>query len=80
MRTVTLPQLQLFGVSDGLELRVGFPSTGIPRAHPKLRQIKKRGSPPLGGGEVQFLCPSVKQLKTLNFVERGKIKRIRGIS
>ncbi|KAI1794579.1 18S rRNA biogenesis protein [Ganoderma leucocontextum] len=63
MRTVTLPHLQLFGVSDGLELR-----------------IKKRGSPPLGGGEVQFLCPVVKQLKTLNFVDPGKIKRIRGIS
>ncbi|KAI0726650.1 18S rRNA biogenesis protein [Fomitopsis betulina] len=63
IRTVTLPQLQLFGVSDGLELR-----------------IKKRGSPPLGGGEVQYLCPAVKQLKTINFVERGKVKRIRGIS
>ncbi|KAH9935039.1 18S rRNA biogenesis protein [Fomitopsis serialis] len=63
IRTITLPQLQLFGVSDGLELR-----------------IRKRGSPPLGGGEVQFICPSVKQLKTLDLVERGKVKRIRGIS
>ncbi|KAI0810887.1 18S rRNA biogenesis protein [Irpex lacteus] len=63
IRTVTLPHLQLFGVSEGLELR-----------------IKKRGGPPLGGGEVQFLCPIVKQVKTLNFVEPGKIKRIRGIA
>ncbi|OBZ69204.1 putative RNA 3'-terminal phosphate cyclase-like protein [Grifola frondosa] len=63
IRTVTLPHLQLFGLSEGLELR-----------------IKKRGSPPLGGGEVQFLCPVVKQVKTLNFVDPGKIKRIRGIS
>ncbi|RPD66359.1 18S rRNA biogenesis protein [Lentinus tigrinus ALCF2SS1-7] len=63
IRTVTLPHMQLFGVSEGLELR-----------------IKKRGSPPLGGGEVQFLCPIVKQVKTLNFVDPGKIKRIRGIS
>ncbi|KAF8238567.1 18S rRNA biogenesis protein, partial [Tricholoma matsutake] len=62
-RTVTLPHLQLFGVSDGLELR-----------------IKKRGAPPAGGGEIQFLCPTVKQVKTLNFVEPGKIKRIRGIA
>ncbi|EMD38305.1 hypothetical protein CERSUDRAFT_93837 [Gelatoporia subvermispora B] len=62
-RTVTLPYLQMFGISEGLELR-----------------IKKRGSPPLGGGEVQFLCPVVKQVKTLNFVEPGRIKRIRGIS
>lgn len=43
-------------------------------------EIKKRGSPPLGGGEVQFLCPIVKQVKTLNFVEPGKVKRIRGIA
>ncbi|KAF9469162.1 RNA 3'-terminal phosphate cyclase/enolpyruvate transferase [Collybia nuda] len=63
LRTVTLPYLQPFGISDGLELR-----------------IKKRGAPPAGGGEVQFLCPIIKQVKTLNFVEPGKIKRIRGIA
>ncbi|KAF5330851.1 hypothetical protein D9619_005612 [Psilocybe cf. subviscida] len=63
LRTVTLPHLQLFGISEGLELR-----------------IKKRGAAPLGGGEVQFLCPIVKQVKTLNFVEPGKIKRIRGVA
>jgi RNA 3'-terminal phosphate cyclase-like protein len=46
----------------------------------RFPKIKKRGSPPLGGGEVLFLCPIVKQVKTLNFVEFGKIKRIRGIA
>ncbi|KAJ7581211.1 18S rRNA biogenesis protein [Mycena floridula] len=63
IRTVTLPHLQLFGISDGLELR-----------------IKKRGAPPAGGGEIQFICPIVKQVKTLHFVDPGQIKRIRGIS
>ncbi|KAI9508282.1 18S rRNA biogenesis protein [Russula earlei] len=63
IRTVTLPHLEPFGISDKLELK-----------------IKKRGSPPLGGGEVLFLCPIVKQVKTLNFVDPGKIKRIRGIA
>ncbi|KAI9446084.1 18S rRNA biogenesis protein [Lactarius indigo] len=63
IRTVTLPHLEPFGISDGLELK-----------------IKKRGSPPLGGGEILFLCPIVKQVKTLNFVEPGKVKRIRGIA
>lgn len=29
---------------------------------------------------MQFLCPILKQVKTLNFVEAGKIKRIRGIA
>ncbi|KAF8337561.1 18S rRNA biogenesis protein [Cantharellus anzutake] len=63
IRTVSLPHLQLFGVSEGLEL-----------------QIKKRGEVPLGGGEVNFLCPIIKQAKTINFVAPGKIKRIRGIA
>ncbi|KAK0196984.1 18S rRNA biogenesis protein [Armillaria mellea] len=63
IRTVTLPHLQLFGLTDGVELR-----------------IKKRGAAPAGGGEVQFLCPIIKQMKTLDFVEPGKIKRIRGIA
>ncbi|KAL7422546.1 hypothetical protein Q5752_003194 [Cryptotrichosporon argae] len=43
-------------------------------------QIKKRGAAPAGGGSVVFKCPIVRQLKTLNFVERGRIKRIRGIA
>ncbi|KIY72040.1 18S rRNA biogenesis protein [Cylindrobasidium torrendii FP15055 ss-10] len=43
-------------------------------------RIKKRGSAPGGGGEVVFMCPVVKIVKTINFVDPGKIKRIRGIS
>jgi RNA 3'-terminal phosphate cyclase-like protein len=35
---------------------------------------------PLGGGEVELICPAVKQIKTLNFVDPGKIIRIRGIA
>ncbi|PPQ77509.1 hypothetical protein CVT25_011306 [Psilocybe cyanescens] len=63
LRTVTLPHLQLFGISQGLELR-----------------IKRRGATPGGGGEVQFMCPIVKQVKTINFVDPGRIKRIRGVA
>ncbi|ETW86070.1 hypothetical protein HETIRDRAFT_122241 [Heterobasidion irregulare TC 32-1] len=63
IRTVTLPHLEPFGISDGLELR-----------------IKKRGAAPLGGGEIQFICPILKQVKTINFVDPGRVKRIRGIS
>jgi len=48
-------------------------------AHTSLK-IRKRGSPPQGGGEILFLCPVIKQVKTLNFVEPGKVKRIRGIA
>lgn len=63
LRTVTLPHLSLFGISDGLELN-----------------ITKRGSAPLGGGTVLFRCPTLRQIKSLNFVDPGKIKRIRGIA
>jgi len=44
------------------------------------RKIKRRGAAPGGGGEIQFLCPIVKQVKTINFVDPGKIKRIRGVA
>lgn len=63
LRTVTLPHLTLFGISEGLELK-----------------ITKRGAAPLGGGEVSFSCPTLRQIKTLNFSDKGRIKRIRGIA
>jgi len=81
LRTVTLPHLQLFGISEGLELRVcKFLSLFPLRLTWNKIKIKKRGAAPAGGGEVQFLCPIVKQVKTLNFVDPGKIKRIRGVA
>ncbi|KAI9204732.1 RNA 3'-terminal phosphate cyclase domain-containing protein [Polychytrium aggregatum] len=43
-------------------------------------KISKRGAPPLGGGEVTFRCPIVRQLKPVQFVDEGQIKRIRGIA
>ncbi|ETW00577.1 18S rRNA biogenesis protein RCL1 [Aphanomyces invadans] len=43
-------------------------------------KVKKRGAPPLGGGEVLFRCPTVRQLKSVHLVEEGFIKRIRGVA
>ncbi|CAK4290458.1 unnamed protein product [Aphanomyces euteiches] len=43
-------------------------------------KVKKRGAPPLGGGEVNFRCPNVRQLKSIHLVEEGFIKRIRGVA
>jgi RNA 3'-terminal phosphate cyclase-like protein len=81
LRTVTLPHLQQFGISEGLELRVcRFFTSFSPRLTWNENEIKKRGAAPAGGGEVQFLCPIVKQVKTLNFIDPGKIKRIRGVA
>ncbi|XP_063900961.1 RNA 3'-terminal phosphate cyclase-like protein [Zophobas morio] len=35
---------------------------------------------PLGGGEVYFRCPIVKEIKPLQFINFGKVKKIRGIA
>ncbi|KAJ1680420.1 hypothetical protein EV182_000075 [Spiromyces aspiralis] len=43
-------------------------------------KITKRGSSPLGGGEVRFICPTVRLVKPIQVVDQGRIKRIRGIS
>ncbi|KND04309.1 18S rRNA biogenesis protein RCL1 [Spizellomyces punctatus DAOM BR117] len=43
-------------------------------------KISKRGAPPKGGGEVFFRSPIVRQLKPVQFIEEGQIKRIRGIA
>ncbi|KAJ3072460.1 hypothetical protein HK102_006228 [Quaeritorhiza haematococci] len=43
-------------------------------------KITKRGAPPLGGGEVVFTCPNIRQLTPVQLIEPGSIKRIRGIA
>ncbi|TKY89972.1 hypothetical protein EX895_001270 [Sporisorium graminicola] len=70
IRTVTLPHLSLFLPLDTLSTT----------ASPLELRIAKRGSAPLGGGEVHFRCPIIKHLTTLNFTAPGRIKKIRGIA
>ena len=43
-------------------------------------KIMKRGSPPLGGGEVSFTCPVVSTLQNVDLSDPGRVKRIRGIA
>jgi len=43
-------------------------------------QINKRGVGPLGGGEVVFSCPARQKLRPVQFVDAGKVRRIRGIA
>lgn len=42
--------------------------------------IKKRGVAPLGGGEVHFKCPVIRSLRTLQLLDSGLVKRIRGVA
>ena len=43
-------------------------------------KVKRRGMAPLGGGLVEFSCPIVRQLRPLNLVDPGLVKRIRGVA
>lgn len=43
-------------------------------------KIVKRGAVPLGGGEIQLICPTIRTLKHINCIDLGQIKRIRGIA
>ncbi|XP_060520014.1 probable RNA 3'-terminal phosphate cyclase-like protein [Cylas formicarius] len=41
-------------------------------------KVTKRGMRPLGGGEVVFKCPIRKQLRPVQILDNGMVKRIRG--
>lgn len=43
-------------------------------------KVLKRGCLPGGGGQVRFSCPVRKTLRPLQWVDQGKIKRIRGVA
>ena len=40
----------------------------------------QRGAAPEGGGLVKFRCPCRQKLRPVQFLEAGKVKRIRGIA
>lgn len=71
LRTVTLPLLSQF-----------LPQ-GTTFAAPLELRVLARGMPPAGGGSVQFRCPllpTTSGLKTLNFSDPGRIRRMRGVA
>ncbi|XP_040565274.1 RNA 3'-terminal phosphate cyclase-like protein [Lepeophtheirus salmonis] len=43
-------------------------------------KVEKRGAYPKGGGQVLFKLPIRKKLKSIQFTDQGKIKRIRGVA
>ena len=57
-------------------LRAGIGSDGddVP---PSIK-VTRRGAAPLGGGTVEFHCPIVKELRPVEMVEFGRVKRVRG--
>jgi RNA 3'-terminal phosphate cyclase-like protein len=43
-------------------------------------KIKSRGAAPSGGGMVYFSCPIINRLSQIQLVDRGQVKRVRGIA
>ncbi|BFZ61807.1 hypothetical protein YB2330_002883 [Saitoella coloradoensis] len=80
--------LHLKGITaDSLDLTIDTMRTGILPLLTRFGvpdgvelRILKRGAPPLGGGEVHFLCPNVRNVKTIHWLDPGRISRIRGIA
>ena len=70
LRTVTLPHLALFMPLDAVSML----------ASALELRIVKRGAAPGGGGEIFFRAPLVHALRPLDFVEPGRIRKIRGIA
>ncbi|KAL3813345.1 hypothetical protein ACJIZ3_014613 [Penstemon smallii] len=64
-RAATLPILKQFGVpSDGLQMK-----------------IESRGVLPHGGGEIILSIPIIQEnLKAVNWIDEGMVKRIRGVT
>jgi len=74
IQTSLLPVLKRFGI--GREDSGGLAGGD---QLPLSIKVIKRGAAPLGGGEVVFTCPIVKEIaEPLEMVDEGKIKRVRG--
>nr|CAG8555735.1 10190_t:CDS:2 [Entrophospora candida] len=70
---------QIIALAPFAKIPFDLTLTGITNDNNDI-SISKRGSPPLGGGEVTFRSPIVRALKPMQFINEGRIKRIRGIA
>ncbi|XP_062845168.1 RNA 3'-terminal phosphate cyclase-like protein [Trichomycterus rosablanca] len=62
LKATAVPLMKKFGI-DGEGLEI---------------KVVRRGVAPGGGGEVHFSCPVRRTIKPVQFIDPGKIKRIRG--
>ena len=42
--------------------------------------VKRRGALPLGGGLVEMRCPTVRELRPVDWTDAGLVKRVRGVA
>lgn len=43
-------------------------------------QISRRGALPDGGGQIELRCPVVRRLSSVDLIDEGKVKRVRGVA
>lgn len=61
-----------------IKLGIGGDDNSNDGRFPPSIKVSRRGAAPLGGGTVHFYCPIVKELKPLELLNFGKVKRVRG--
>lgn len=76
----------LRGITNGPEdpsvdvLRtVTLPLLGRFGIEPAALHVASRGAPPNGGGEVRLELSPVRQLQTIDLLDAGKVRRVRGV-
>lgn len=69
LREVTLALLRKFGIGGDEETAGGLEV-----------KIRCRGAAPGGGGLVEFRCPVVRQLRSVDLLDAGLVKRVRGVA
>lgn len=65
LRTIDVPLLRHYGMECAENIEL---------------KIIRRGSAPLGGGQVYFTCPIIKSSAPFSLIDEGKVLKIRGIS
>lgn len=73
LRASAIPLYKAFGI--GVSSQHEDPM--LVATGPYIRVIT-RGAAPLGCGVVEFHCPITRELKSIDFTDMGKIKRVRG--
>eukprot|EP00613_Pedinella_sp_CCMP2098_P080106 CAMPEP_0171952898 /NCGR_PEP_ID=MMETSP0993-20121228/93684_1 /TAXON_ID=483369 /ORGANISM="non described non described, Strain CCMP2098" /LENGTH=388 /DNA_ID=CAMNT_0012598465 /DNA_START=111 /DNA_END=1278 /DNA_ORIENTATION=- len=69
LKEVSLNVLRKFGVGADSE------TSGLLEV-----SVKRRGARPKGGGLVEFKCPSVRELKPVDWTDPGLVRRVRGVA
>ena len=61
-----------------LMIKLGIGGDDDDGRNPPSIKVTRRGAAPMGGGTVHFYCPIVKELKPIELLNFGKVKRVRG--